>query len=131
MNVKFAHNVIFVNDIELSKSFYNKLLGIKIVQDHKVFILFEGDFSIHQAKELHKTIFKKETAEGQTSQGRNNLDIYFECDELEKIYMKLKDSNVKFIHGIETQTWGQRVFRFYDPDMHIVEIGEPQFRSFK
>lgn len=21
--------------------------------------------------------------------------------------------------------WGQRVIRFYDPDMHIIEVGEP------
>ena len=30
-----------------------------------------------------------------------------------------------FIHNIEQQPWGQRVLRFYDPDRHIIEIGEP------
>jgi hypothetical protein len=32
---------------------------------------------------------------------------------------------VELIHPILQQAWGQRVFRFYDPDRHIVEIGEP------
>ena len=30
------------------------------------------------------------------------------------------------LHVIEKQTRGQRVLRFFDPDRHIVEIGEPQ-----
>lgn len=33
---------------------------------------------------------------------------------------------VELIHPIERQAWGQKVFRFYDPDGHIVEVGEPQ-----
>ncbi|HPK57676.1 MAG TPA: glyoxalase/bleomycin resistance/dioxygenase family protein, partial [Spirochaetota bacterium] len=30
----------------------------------------------------------------------------------------------EFIHEIEEQPWAQRVFRCYDPDKYIVEIGE-------
>lgn len=130
MQVKFAHSVIFVKDIEVSKRFYADLLGIKIIQDCGIFILFENDFSIHQAKELLNTVFKEDIAEGCDAQGRKNLDIYFECDELDKVYSKLKEHNVEIIHGIEKQSWGQNVFRFYDPDRHVVEIGEPSFLRF-
>jgi hypothetical protein len=28
------------------------------------------------------------------------------------------------IHGPREQPWGQRVVRLYDPDGHIVEVGE-------
>jgi hypothetical protein len=31
---------------------------------------------------------------------------------------------VEFLHEIREQPWGQRVMRFYDPDLHIVEVGE-------
>ena len=31
---------------------------------------------------------------------------------------------MEFIHPICEQPWGQRVMRLYDPDGHIVEIGE-------
>jgi catechol 2,3-dioxygenase-like lactoylglutathione lyase family enzyme len=130
MQVKFAHSVIFVKDIEVSKRFYQDLLGIKIVQDCGIFILFEGDFSIHQAKELLNTVYKKEIAEGNDLQGKKNLEIYFECDKLDELYAKLKEQNIEFIHGIEKQSWGQNVFRFYDPDRHVVEIGEPSFKCF-
>ena len=33
-------------------------------------------------------------------------------------------AGVEFIHPISEHPWGQRGMRFYDPDGHIVEIGE-------
>ena len=48
-----------------------------------------------------------------------------ECEDLDNIFSKLLDYGVAFIHTIKEQPWGQRVFRFFDPDNHIVEIGEP------
>jgi hypothetical protein len=29
------------------------------------------------------------------------------------------------LHPLREQPWGQRVFRCFDPDGHIVEVGEP------
>ena len=51
-------------------------------------------------------------------------ELYFETDELEPVYQRLNEAGVEFIHPISEQPWGQRVMRFYDPDGHIVEIGE-------
>ena len=31
---------------------------------------------------------------------------------------------MEFVHDLREQPWGQRVARFYDPDGHIIEIGE-------
>lgn len=44
---------------------------------------------------------------------------------IENIFYKLKDADVKFLHEIKTEPWGQRTCRFYDPDGHLIEIGEP------
>jgi catechol 2,3-dioxygenase-like lactoylglutathione lyase family enzyme len=130
MEIKFAHNVVFVKDIEVSKQFYCDILGIKIIQDHKIFILFENNFAIHQAKEVIIAIYKSDKSGSNELQGRNNIDIYFESDDIERAYQQLLDKKVKIIHPIERQSWGQRVIRFYDPDNHIVEIGEPSFIKF-
>jgi hypothetical protein len=32
---------------------------------------------------------------------------------------------VAVVHPLREQPWGQRVLRVYDPDGHIVEVGEP------
>jgi len=128
--IKFAHNVVFVKDIHESKQFYAEALGINIILDYTVFVLFENNFAIHQAKELIQTIYKADQPGIEEPQGHNNMDIYFESDEIETVYQQMVDRNVEIIHPVEQQSWGQRVFRFYDPDHHIVEIGEPSFVDF-
>ena len=53
------------------------------------------------------------------------MELYFKCENLDKVFSKLGNSGVILIHPIEEQPLGQRVIRFYDPDNHIAEIGEP------
>jgi hypothetical protein len=31
---------------------------------------------------------------------------------------------VEYVHPLREQPWRQRVVRFYDPDHHIIEVGE-------
>jgi hypothetical protein len=33
-------------------------------------------------------------------------------------------AGITFVHEIREQPWRQRVIRIYDPDQHIIEIGE-------
>jgi catechol 2,3-dioxygenase-like lactoylglutathione lyase family enzyme len=125
MNLKFINPVIFVRDICTSKAFYAETLGLKVIGDHGPFVLFENHFSIHQAQELAITVWKEDApAATDRLQGRDNLLLYFETSELENAFARLKDQ-VRFIHPIQQQAWGQKVFRFYDPDGHVIEIGEP------
>ena len=56
--------------------------------------------------------------------GSNNFELYFEHDDPEEIAGRLKDKQVRFIHEVREQPWRQKVVRFYDPDGHIIEIGE-------
>ena len=56
--------------------------------------------------------------------GGNNFEIYFEEDNFDEFADKLKECNVEYVHPIVEHSWGQRVVRFYDPDKHIIEVGE-------
>jgi len=127
MKIEFSHSIVFVKDIQVSKTFYTEIIGLKVVQDHGTIVLFENHLAIHQARELAVTIWKADaSAEADQPQGRGNLLLYFEIPALEETFARLKDQ-VKLIHPIERQAWGQRVFRFYDPDGHAIEIGEPLY----
>ena len=53
-----------------------------------------------------------------------NVLFYFEDDDIDACFARIKD-RVALIHPIVRQSWGQRVFRFHDPDGHAIEIGEP------
>ncbi len=123
MNV-FYNTIVLVKDIEKSKKFYTEVLGLKIVEDYGTITSFENHFTIHNSRALLKTIFKKKPLFN-LLRGKRNIDIYFETDNIEEQYNIVLKSGANIIHDIQEQAWGQRVFRFFDPDKHIVEIGEP------
>jgi catechol 2,3-dioxygenase-like lactoylglutathione lyase family enzyme len=129
VKIRFANPVVFVKDVQTSKRFYTEVLGLKIVQDAEVFILFEDHFSIHQADQLAFTIFGAGKGSSGELQGRDNLLLYFESPDLEGAFARVNEMAV-LIHPIQRQAWGQKVFRFYDPDRHIIEIGEPMVHQF-
>ena len=33
-------------------------------------------------------------------------------------------AGIEYVHPVYEHRWGQRVVRFYDPDFHIMEVGE-------
>lgn len=124
MQNSFVNAIIFVKDIEISKDFYTNLLGMKILKDCGTIVFFENHLALHVADRIIKTVFKRDKFSSFRKQGKNNLLLYFETDELADFYNKIA-GKVSIIHGIAEQAWGQKVFRFYDPDHHIIEFGEP------
>ncbi|MEA4906263.1 MAG: VOC family protein [Anaerolineaceae bacterium] len=128
--IRFANPIPFVKDIQVSTQFYRDVLGLKVLEDAQAFVLFEDHFSIHQAREILDTVFGEAPGSDPQTQGRDNLLLYFETDDLDEMFARVKN-HVTLIHPIVQQAWGQRVFRFYDPDCHIVEIGEPSVYTFE
>jgi predicted enzyme related to lactoylglutathione lyase len=119
---KFQAAVFFVSDINKSKQFYSEILEQKIVADFGKNVGFEGGLSIWEKNYALKTIFKDKSDDIKV--GMNNSEIYFEYSNLDKLYEKVTKTNVKIIHPIIEHPWGQRAFRIYDPDNHIIEFGE-------
>ncbi len=122
MNI-FYNTIVFVKDIKVSRVFYESVIGLKIEQDYETIVFFENHFVIHDRNDIIQTIYGKKPLL-KKEQGRKNLLIYFETDDIETAFQRIKKSKTEIIHQIKKQEWGQNVFRFYDPDKHIVEIGE-------
>jgi catechol 2,3-dioxygenase-like lactoylglutathione lyase family enzyme len=120
MNIQLHTAIIFTSDMEASKAFYHGLLGIGIVQDSGSFVLLDGNLGLHKADVFYEYLEKPYNGE---VMGADNIDLYFTTDELEKAEERLKSAGVRFIHGIRRFPWGETLFRVYDPDGHIVEIG--------
>ena len=114
--------VILVEDIKRSKHFYINLLGQKIVNDFGRNVVFEGGLSIWQRDYALNLIFQEKTAE--IVAGGNNFELYFETNDLDKLYYRLVSEKVEVIHSVMEHSWGQRGFRVRDPDGHIVEFSE-------
>ncbi|MUZ65018.1 VOC family protein [Agrobacterium vitis] len=122
--MRFINPIPFVRNIVQSREFYEKRLGLEVLEDAGSFVLFETGFAIHDGSALEQTIWGKRS-ETSEPYGRRNLLLYFEHDDVDAAFESIAP-HVKLIHPVERQPWGQRVFRFYDPDGHAVEVGEPQ-----
>ncbi|MGP1394805.1 MAG: VOC family protein [Inquilinaceae bacterium] len=122
--MKFINPIPFVRDVAVSKAFYRDVLGLAVREDHGAFVLFEGGFAIHGAAELTDTVWKGDRRVADGPLGRDNLLLYFEEGDIDAAFARIA-GRVALIHAVERQAWGQRVFRFYDPDGHVIDVGEP------
>ena len=41
----------------------------------------------------------------------------------------MKNEKVELVDPIREPPWGEKGFRFYDPDYHIIEVSEPMFSA--
>jgi uncharacterized glyoxalase superfamily protein PhnB len=120
--MKFMGPIILVENLELSRNFYEKILKQKVIYDFGVNVSFEGGLAIHLRTHYEET--QKMTGSYKILYGSNSVDLNYETEELDDIYNELKQLNVEFIHEIQEAPWGQRGITFYDPDKHLVTIGE-------
>jgi catechol 2,3-dioxygenase-like lactoylglutathione lyase family enzyme len=114
--------IILVENLERSREFYEKILLLKVVYDFGVNVSFENGLAIHLRSHFEEVHKMKDSYK--IKYGFNNMDLNFETEDLDDIYKKLKLQKVEFIHEMQEAPWGQRDITFYDPDKHIISIGE-------
>ena len=118
--MKFHSSVIFVTDIEKSKDFYIRLLNQKIEHDFGKNVIFKDGITIWEIRPKH--IINQQL---KTKNDSNRFELYFETERLDDTFKKLNRNKVEFLHEIHEEPWGQRTMRFFDPDKHLIEMGEP------
>lgn len=119
--MKFQLPLLAVRDVEVSKRFYAALFGQEVVQDFGINVTFSGGFAIQQS--FGWLIGKDES---EICWRPQNMELYFEEEDLDAFLEKLQEfPEAELVHPPKTHGWGQRVVRLYDPDGHILEVGEP------
>lgn len=124
MEIKLVSSVIFVKDIKASRRFYEEVLGQSVLMDHGPNVGFNGGFALWQRDHASQIIFGQVIADP-SAVSQPEAELYFETGQLDEVMLRLDAAQVKYVHPLREQPWGQRVVRFYDPDQHIIEIGEP------
>jgi catechol 2,3-dioxygenase-like lactoylglutathione lyase family enzyme len=121
--VKFKCSLFAVEDIDLSRRFYEEILEQKVKYDFGENVTFYGDFAIQESNHYSNMI---KIDRNEIIRKSNSCELYFETEDLDEAYIRLKESdfNIEFIHNIIEHPWGQRVIRFYDPNSIIIEVGE-------
>ena len=117
--MKFTGTLIAVKDIEVSKRFYNDVLGLNVVADFGANVTLEGGVVL-QSLETWRQFIRTDDVVFQNNAG----ELYFEEDNLDAFCEHLKSFNICYVNGLHEHPWGQRVIRFYDLDKHIIEVAE-------
>jgi len=122
MEIKFHSTVIMTEEFGLMKSFYQNILQQKIEFDFGNCIGFKNGLSLWKLKEEYP--IAKKLGRTFDKSGNNNLEICFETDDFELVVENLKKHQLKYLHKVIEELWGQHTIRFYDPENNLVEIGE-------
>ena len=117
--MKLKNPMLVVTDMEKSVEFYKKVFGLYIIMDFGANKTLTGGLVLQTLDTWREFIGNDDI-----SFGGNNFEIYFEEDNFDVFAEKLKSFDVEYVHPVKEHPWGQQVVRIYDPDRHIIEIGE-------
>lgn len=121
-SLKLTSFVLFVEDVTKSKDFYTNVMGQEVAMDiNNINIGFTSGLAIWDNKYATNVIFGRQDIK---RNDRKEFEIYFETGDIDALYGKVARIESDIIHPIKTQPWQQRVFRLYDPDGYIIEVGE-------
>ena len=101
--MKLKNVLIVVKDIEKSKQFYHDLFGLNVVLDNDGNMILTEGLVLQEEK------------------------MYFEEHDIEAFVQKLERlyPPVQYVNKLMTDSWGQKVVRFYDLDGNLIEVGTP------
>lgn len=117
--MELKNPMLVVTDIEKSVRFYNAVLGLHVIMDFGANKTLTGGLCLQTAETFKDFIYTDKI-----EFGSNSFEIYFEEDDFDEFAGRLKNFDIEYVHPIKEHAWGQRVVRFYDPDQHIIEVGE-------
>lgn len=118
--MKYVSTCISVDDINESRKFYEDLFGLEVYQDYGINITFSCGLALQQDFDWLTGLEKDSVLKKS-----NNMELYFEEDDFDGFIDKLKTYNdIEYVSDVIRHNWGQRVIRFYDPNGHIIEVGE-------
>ena len=118
--MKFELPLLAVQDVEVSKKFYKQLFEQEVVLDLGKNVTFSGGFAIQEdfawLTDIDPDSFVRKS---------HNMELYFEVEDFDAfLHLLEQHSEVKLVHPPKKHDWQQRVVRIYDPDLHMIEIGE-------
>ncbi|MBK8805494.1 MAG: hypothetical protein IPO21_02125 [Bacteroidales bacterium] len=119
--MKLQSSVLFVRDIEISEKFYTSVLKEKLKHDFGTNKVFESGLALWQLREDH--IIAK-VCKNTTSVSGNSFELYYETENFEATLNHIGQFEIEYLHKTQTEAWGQQTLRFFDPDSHLIEIGE-------
>ncbi len=120
--MKLKNVLLTVKDIELSKNFYKKLFGLSVITDFGENVILTEGLVLQE-----KSAWESGVGNGVQFGGLDSA-LYFEEYDMDRFLSRLEKSSypIEYLNPCFERDWGQKTVRIFDPDHHILEIGETQ-----
>lgn len=119
--MEYTATLICVKDMEAAKKFYVELLEQSITMDLGANVALGKGIALQTMDTWGELIGQETVAQFGWSSG----ELVFETEDLDAFMERLAAwPQIKLMHPVRLYPWGQRVVRLYDPDGHLVEVGE-------
>jgi predicted enzyme related to lactoylglutathione lyase len=120
-SINYISAVLFVKDISVSKDFYMNIFRQEIQYDFGTNVMFMSGLTIWELRKDHEIY---NCCPNENMERTNKFEIYFETDDLDGIISSIESNSIEKLHEVKEEPWGQRTIRLFDPDGHMIEIGE-------
>lgn len=116
---------LFVQDIKISRAFYDKVFARPVVYEDDVsFVLKFEDLMVNclQVKEAHELV---EPRQSSTAADQSHVLLTIRVEDADATCSTLRDLGVQLVNGPIDRPWGRRTATFADPSGHVWEIAQP------
>lgn len=120
--IKYHSVVLISSDLQKSKRFYQDLFGLEAELEIEGLITFKEGISLWLQSIASELMYKG--ADISPPQEKPGVEIYFETDDIDGFFEMINAKSVRLLHQVQSSPWQQRTVRFFDPDGHLIEVGE-------
>jgi double-stranded uracil-DNA glycosylase len=122
-DLSYQSAAVFVRDIGVATKFYTEVLGLAVELDFGTNVILRGGPTLWQIDPRH-VITERLGVGSLNDRSVNRFELYFETDDIEAACRDVTASGAELLHSLHEEPWGQRTVRLFDPDRHLIEIGE-------
>jgi len=125
MNLKLGYVILYVENLEKTKHFYEKLLGLELRNEFGTYIEFNTGTTIlsFNTREGGREVTSLPIPNGVRKE--QTFELGFVTEDVEGVIESLREEGVPILMEPVEKPWGQKVAYAEDPDGHYIEICSP------
>jgi catechol 2,3-dioxygenase-like lactoylglutathione lyase family enzyme len=117
------HSVVLIcSDMKASRAFYQNHFHLEVELDLGGLVSFKGGISLWSREIASGLLYWG--ADPSPPQQNPMQEIYFETDDIDGFIALITKEGIRLMHPVQLTPWHQKTVRFFDPDGHLIEVGE-------
>ena len=118
--MRYTAALLSVADVRVSRAFYQELFGLEVDHDYGINVSFTCGLALQQ-----NFAWLTGVPADSVMKQSHNLELCFETEDFDGFLKRLDcRPDIRRLGDVVEHSWGQRVVRLYDPDGHLIEMGE-------